>query len=559
MSSAVPPAPGAVYTPGNDLSNADLYTIADSVTAATGFQSTQYADLTAAFVLNSAYLVFFMHCGFAMISVGCVRTRFAKHIAILILADAAASAFGYYFTGYAFAFGDNLDASGAPNGNYFIGTNYFALHALPHTGTSNSDYLWVFQWSFAATACTIVSGAIAERARFESYLLYSVFMAGWVYPIVTHSVWSPMGWAGMLRNTTYAPHRLLGVGAIDFAGSGAVHMVGGCAAAAGCFMIGPRIGRYLPDGTVVDMPGHNSSLFVLGVMILWFGWYGFNPGSQLALVGYSGAIANAAITTTLAPAFASLSALAVKSTINRVSTGRWSYDIMTMGNGALAGLVAITASCSTVYPWGAIVIGIVAGMVYNFGSWVSVKLHLDDPLDAIAVHAWNGGVGVIAPGFIASQGLIQQSYGFANTDNDCTQDPTNSSTNNCPFRQYGCFLGGNGDLLGAQIIYFCWIVGWVLGNMLPFFFILKILGILRVPAEEETLGIDESYHGGHAYPGHGAEYDSSMSKSNGNANGKSNGNFGNNDNSDLTSIKSELAELRATLKSFEHEHPRPQK
>lgn len=504
--------------------------IASINTALASNTTSQFLDVNAGFVLNSAYLVFFMHCGFAMISIGCVRARFAKHIAILILIDACASALGYYLFGYAFAFGNNTDpTNGWDSQNSFIGSKYFAMSGLPHT----SYYLWVFQWSFAATACTIVSGAIAERAKFEAYILYSFFMAAWVYPVLTHSIWSTSGWAGMFRTVPPTPGLkfLLGVGAIDFAGSGAVHMVGGYAAAAGCWILGPRIGRFLPDGTVVDMPGHNTSLFVLGVMILWFGWYGFNPGSQLALVGYSPAVANAAVTTTLAPAAAGISALFARSFLVRKAAGRMTYDVGVMGNGALAGLVAVTAGCSTVYPWGAVAIGFVAGIVYVVGSRVSVLLKLDDPLDAIAVHAWNGTWGVIAVGFFAGEGLIVQSYGT---------DPYTGNN-----RQYGCFLGGDGKLLGAQIIYALWLGGWVLANMIPFWFILKFAGLLRVPANEETVGLDDSYHGGSAYPGHGV--DDYIDKSS--AGAKTNGDSGTGvvSKEDVEQLRAEMNALKATL------------
>jgi Amt family ammonium transporter len=501
-----------------------------------------YQDVTVNYVLSSAYLVFFMHCGFAMLSIGCVRARFAKHIAILILVDACASGVGFYLFGYAFAWGDHANnADGSTSQNRFIGSQYFALSGLPH----NQYYLWVFQWSFAATACTIVSGAIAERTKFETYILYSFFMAAWVYPVLTHSIWSTAGWAGMFRSNPPTPgyNLLIGVGAIDFAGSGAVHMVGGYAAAAGCAVVGPRIGRYLPDGTVVEMPGHNTSLFVLGVMILWFGWYGFNPGSQLILVGgtNSDAVANAALTTTIAPGVAGMSALFAKSFIGRKAAGRMTYDVGVMGNGCLAGLVAITAGCSTVYPWGAVCIGAVAGFLYVLGSRVSILLRLDDPLDAIAVHAWNGTWGVIAVGFFAGKGLIAASYGT---------NPYSPDANNPEFRQWGCFLGGDGSLLGAQVIYALWLAGWVLANMIPFWLLLKYVGLFRVPANEETVGLDESYHGGTAYPGHGADdfLDKSASR-HGKGDSEMNGNSSTEQTEMLQQLRAEVDALkRSTAK-----------
>ena len=481
------------------------------------------AALDAMFTLSSAYLVFFMHCGFAMLSVGCVRARFSKHICILILLDACASAIGFYLFGYAFAYGDGA----APNS--FIGKQFFAMSSLPASGPAFAPqyYQWLFQWSFAATACTIVSGAIAERTRFEAYFAYSFFMAAWVYPVVVHSIWSPAGWANMGRTTGKL---LAGTGAIDFAGSGAVHMVGGFAAAAGALIVGPRIGRFLPDGTVVAMPGHNSSLFILGVMILWFGWYGFNPGSQQAIVGgtNAAAVANAAVTTTLAPAAAGLSALLIGALESKVKTGKAMYGVENMGNGALAGLAAITASCNVVYPWAAIAIGSIAGAIYTAASKLSIKMRLDDPLDAVAVHAWNGAWGVIAAGLFSSQKLVEQSYGTGTADAPI-------------LRRSGAFLGGGGAQLAAQLAYLTWVAAWVIGNMAPFWFILHKLGFLRVPSDEEIVGLDHSYHGGSAYPGGPEEAEDASLKAGAAGGGAAPS------GKELAAIKSEIASLRAAV------------
>ncbi|CAL5222199.1 g4529 [Coccomyxa viridis] len=469
-----------------------------------------------------------------MISVGCVRARFARHIAVLILIDACASALGFYLLGFAFAFGDGQDEAGNLYGNTFIGFKYFALHGADgpqYFATAVRPYaFWVFEWAFAATACTIVSGAIAERARVEAYALYSFFMAAWVYPVVVHSIWSGAGWASMFKPTPYASSYMsswLNTGAIDFAGSGAVHMVGGYAAAAGCAIIGPRIGRFNADGTANDFAGHNSSLFVLGVMILWFGWYGFNPGSQLVLVGLqnSFAVSNCAVTTTLAPAAAGMSALLVRAILTHRTTGKHIYDVGIMGNGALAGLVAITSGTSTIYPWGAIIVGFIAGAWYCLGSQVSVWLKWDDPLDAIAVHAWNGLWGVIAVGMFAAPDLITNSYGTGVFDG--------------AQRPYGfIFSGSDGHLLVAQICYALFITIWVLGNMIPFWFLLKVCGLLRATADEEALGLDSSHHGGSAYAGH-ADDDKSAHTNGGGVGG---GNYAT--KSEFESLRSEIAALK---------------
>ncbi|KAL0036808.1 hypothetical protein WJX79_010957 [Trebouxia sp. C0005] len=477
-----------------------------------------------------------MHCGFAMLSIGCVRAKFAKHIAILILVDATASALGFYLFGFAFAYGDDASADGLnPAGNAFIGKNFFAMNKMAPT----AYYNWVFQWTFAATACTIVSGAIAERTRFEAYILYSLFMSSWVYPVLIHSIWSSSGWASAFRKGTDinslvgGGYLLFGSGAIDFAGSGAVHMVGGYAAFAGAWVLGPRIGRFLPDGTSVDMAGHNTSLFVLGVMILWFGWYGFNPGSQLAIVTPTGstysiasAVSNAAVTTSLAPAAAGLTGLFVTAILLKVKTGKHHWDIMAMGNSTLAGLVAITAGCSTVYPWAAVTIGIVSGFIYPLASRLMVLIRIDDPLDAIAVHAFNGTWGVWAVGLFGAKNLINTSYGY----NPYTEGD----------RHYGCFMGGGGHLLAAQVVYSIWLGAWVLANMFTFFYVLKLLGYFRVNAADEAAGLDASHHGGSAYP---MDLDDDASHKGSSYNGNQSGYNKN----ELDSIRSELASLRQSI------------
>lgn len=433
------------------------------------------ADINAVFVMQSGFLVFFMHCGFAMLSIGCVRAKFAKHISMLILADACASGIAFYLFGYAFAYGV---------GNDFIGKENFALDGL----TLDSMYSFFFQWTFAATACTIVSGALAERAKFESYVMYSFFMAAWVYPIIVRASWSGYSWLGAFR--TEGGRLLFGTGSIDFAGSGVVHMTGGVAALVGCAILGPRLGRFRADGTAVEYAAHNYSLFLLGVMILWFGWYGFNPGSQLAILpaGTSQSVQLAAVNTTLSPCAAALTGLFVKAIISKLKHGHRNYDLMVFGNSTLAGLVAITSGCSTVYPWAAIIIGMVAGILYNAGSILNVFLHLDDPLDAIAVHAYNGAWGLIAPGLFAAKSLIQQSYGVDRPDGRGERE------------FYGCFMsGGNGNLLGAQLVTLLFITGWTAVNFGLFFGLLRVLGMFRVDPKDEEEGLDHSYHGGSAY------------------------------------------------------------
>jgi Amt family ammonium transporter len=226
-----------------------------------------------------------MQAGFAMLSAGSVRAKNAKNIILLNLLDACFGAFAWYVTGYAFAFGD---PSPSADGTYpwtapFIGHRYFFQIDLARTDLVK----WFFQFTFAATSATIVSGAVAERCRFESYICYNLMLVAWVYPVVAHWVWSPFGWMSASRTlaTSTSGYTLLfGSGVYDFAGDGPVHMIGGFASLAGAWVLGPRIGRFDADGKPVDMPGHNAALTLLGVFLLWFGWFGFNPGSTNAIL-----------------------------------------------------------------------------------------------------------------------------------------------------------------------------------------------------------------------------------------------------------------------------------
>jgi len=420
------------------------------------------------FLLYSGALVFFMHCGFCMLSAGSVRGKNAKNIILKVLLDACVGAIGWYIFGYAFAYGDSS--------NNALGTSGFALNSI-----SIPEYKdWFFQYGFAATAATIVSGAVAERTRFEAYLLYAFFLTSWVYPNVVHWVWDERGWL----STQKVDGKFSDTGMIDFAGCAAVHMVGGLAGLAGAIVVGPRLGRFNANGDARDIPGHSASLTLLGVFILWFGWYGFNPGSALQLSANGALVAaNSAVTTTLAAAGGCMSSLLMLLLRNFVISGRWVWDVIGAGNGTLAGLVGITASCSVVKPWAAIVIGLVAGCIYVWAShFVAHVMKVDDPLDAIAVHAFCGAWGLIAAA--------------AFTDEDLGELAGYETGGNA----FGFVMGGDGKLLAAAIVGIVTVTAWVLGHMVPFFFALKVMGLLRVSAAEEQQGLDVSHHGGSAYP-----------------------------------------------------------
>ncbi|MQL81335.1 hypothetical protein Taro_013785 [Colocasia esculenta] len=343
------------------------------------------------YLLFSAYLVFAMQLGFAMLCAGSVRAKNTMNIMLTNVLDAAAGGIFYYLFGFAFAFG-------TPS-NGFIGRHFFGLKEIPMIGFDYSYFL--YQWAFAIAAAGITSGSIAERTQFVAYLIYSSFLTGFVYPIVSHWFWSADGWASPSR-----PDNLLfGSGAIDFAGSGVVHMVGGIAGLWGALIEGPRIGRFDHAGRSVALRGHSASLVVLGTFLLWFGWYGFNPGSFITILksyGPSGsihgqwsAVGRTAVTTTLAGCSAALTTLFGK----RLISGHW--NVTDVCNGLLGGFAAITSGCSVVDPWAAIICGMVAACVLIGCNKLAERLKYDDPLEAAQLHGGCGSWGLIFTGLFA--------------------------------------------------------------------------------------------------------------------------------------------------------------
>uniref|UniRef100_A0A6M2EM77 Ammonium transporter n=1 Tax=Populus davidiana TaxID=266767 RepID=A0A6M2EM77_9ROSI len=439
----------------------------------------QLSDTTYAvnntYLLFSAYLVFAMQLGFAMLCAGSVRAKNTMNIMLTNVLDAAAGGLSYYLFGYAFSFG-------SPS-NGFIGRHFFGLREFP---SSQADYsFFLYQWAFAIAAAGITSGSIAERTQFVAYLIYSSFLTGFVYPVVSHWFWSGDGWASPVKSNN---NLLFGSGAIDFAGSGVVHMVGGIAGLWGALIEGPRIGRFDRSGRSVVLRGHSASLVVLGSFLLWFGWYGFNPGSFLTILksygdsgGYYGqwsAVGRTAVTTTLAGCTAALTTLFSK----RLLVGHW--NVLDVCNGLLGGFAAITAGCSVVEPWAAIICGFVASWVLIGCNKLAEKLKYDDPLEAAQLHGGCGAWGLLFTGLFAKEAFVNEVY------------PNKAG------RPYGLFMGGGGKLLAAQIIEILVISGWVTMTMGPLFYGLKKLNLLRISSEDEMAGMDLTRHGGFAYAYH---------------------------------------------------------
>ncbi len=414
-------------------------------------------------VLIAAFLVFFMNLGFAMVESGLCRAKntvniLAKNFIVFAIASAS-----FWFIGWGLMFGNGnpffgleglFFASGADNSPAMGEAYKGAYAALNWTGVP----LWAkffFQLVFAGTAATIVSGAVAERIKFHSFIIFSFVLVGIMYPITGHWIWGG-GW-------------LASLGMFDFAGSTVVHSVGGWAALAGVLLLGSRTGKFRPDGSVNPIFGHNMSLVTLGGLVLWFGWFGFNPGSTMA-VGDGSAIAHIAVTTNTAAAMAILSSTVMSWLIQKKP------DLSMIINGALAGLVAITAPCAFVSVGSAALIGLIAGVLVVLAVLMFDRLRIDDPVGALSVHLVNGVFGTLAVGLFAQDKITGTATGS------------------------GLFFGGGLKLLAAQaagvaaVGIFTFVVAIVAWSLI------KALMGLRVSAEEEITGLDIGEHGAKAYP-----------------------------------------------------------
>lgn len=406
------------------------------------------SNLDNMFIFFCAVLVIFMQAGFAFLTAGLTRAKNVGNIMMKNLMDFCVGVLAFAAVGFGFAFGSGNDFIGTSG--FFIGSDIAENYLSSYTMSISTFFL--FQVAFAAAAATIVAGAMAERTKFISYMIYSFMITAFVYPVVVHWTWGG-GW-------------LYQLGYHDFAGSGIVHMTGGVAALVGAKILGPRIGKYGPDGKARAIPGHSIPFAIIGAMILLVGWFGFNGGSELFA---DSAVTPVAVTTVLSAAAGAVVAMV----ITWVRSGK--PDVAMTGNGLLAGLVSITAGCGAVYNWSAVLIGIVGGVIVVFAvEFIDKVIKVDDPVGAVAVHGICGAWGVIAVGL------------FAATDLE-------------GFWKKGLFYGGGFDQLGPQIVGVLAITAWVTVAMSIVFLAIKATIGLRVSEQEEMEGLDVHEHG---YPGY---------------------------------------------------------
>jgi Amt family ammonium transporter len=397
------------------------------------------SSLDTFWILFAGALVFFMQAGFALVEAGFTRSKNTANILFKNLMDFSIGTIGFWIIGYGIMFG--------AGSGFFGAFEFFSKVNHAPDGIPNSAFFF-FQLVFAATAATIVSGAMAERTKFVSYLVYSAFITLIIYPISGHWVWGG-GWLASLEIPFH-----------DFAGSTVVHSVGGWLALTGALILGPRIGKY-KNGKVYAIPGHSLLIAALGVFILWLGWFGFNPGSTLSLSDPV-MVANIFVTTNAAAAAGAIATMA----LTWIKYGKPGLS-MTL-NGALAGLVAITAGCDAVTPGGAVLIGLMAGILVEFSVEFFDKIvKIDDPVGAISVHGVCGAFGTLMVGFFATDG--------------------------------GLFYGGGSGLLGTQAIGVFSVAAWAIGCGLVLFLGIKYTIGLRVSKKEEENGLDYYEHGESAY------------------------------------------------------------
>ncbi len=467
--------------------------------------SDEVVDLTLGinilWMILGGFLVFFMQAGFALVETGFTRNKNVAHTMMMNMMVFCIGAVGYWLTGFAFQFGGvnaaypAVSTVGAVGGEWahspitlgdwsgllatplirfgqygFLGGSGFLLGGLG----ANAGVLafFLFQMVFMDTAATIPTGSMAERLKFLGFVFMGLWVSMFIYPIAGGWVWG----GGWLQNLGRAAG--LGNGAVDFAGSGVVHMIGGALALAGAMVIGPRIGKFNKDGSANTIPGHNLSLGVLGTIILFFGWFGFNPGSSLGFVGaFRNLAVIAAINTLMAGAAGGVSAMTYAWLIGPTKKPDPALSV----NGVLAGLVAITAPCAFVDTWAAVVIGLISGVIVCWATALLDKLKIDDPVGAVPVHLFNGVWGVLAVGI------------FANGN------PDTAAWNGVESAVTGLLYGGTTQIL-AQLAEVVSIFAFVFGLSYVFFKVLAAFKVLRVSREVELQGLDIPEMGAVGYP-----------------------------------------------------------
>ena len=455
-------------------------------------------DLNTLWLLIAGFLVFFMQAGFALVETGFTRNKNVAHTMLMNMMVFCIGAIGYWLTGFALQFGGvnytypalgNLSAwSFSPTtlsawagdklasplligGQMFAGLSGWMLGGLG--ASSGILAFFLFQMVFMDTAATIPTGSMAERLKFVGFCLMGLWVSMFVYPVAGGWVWGG-GWLANLGRSIG-----LGNGAVDFAGSGVVHTIGGLVGLTGALVIGPRLGKFNKDGSANTIPGHNISLGVLGTIILFFGWFGFNPGSSLSFSGAGRNLAVlASVNTLLAGAASGCSAMLYKWLIDPIKKPDPGYSV----NGILAGLVAITAPCAFVESWAAVVIGIIAGVWVCIAGNLLEKLKIDDAVGAVPVHLGNGMWGVLSVGLFA----------FGN--------PDTAGWNGVASPVTGLFYGGGWGQLAAQAMEVLALIVFVGGLSFLFFKLLNALKLLRVSKEVEIAGLDLPEMGSLGYP-----------------------------------------------------------
>jgi len=437
---AVAPTPAPAPAPGPDA------------TGAKTLKANEGAPIDYVWILVCGFLVMFMQAGFSMVETGFCRAKNAVNLMAKNTIDFVVASLGFFVIGYTLLKG--ADVAG------LFGWGPLFLRGEQYDVGKYLDFFW--QMVFCGTAATIVSGAVAERLKFSAYLMYSAAVSLIIYPIFGHWVWGG-GWLSKLP---------FGMGHLDFAGSGVVHTIGGMVGLAGAIVLGPRFGKFDKNGKPNAIPGHSITLAALGTFILWFGWFGFNPGSTFN--GHHLRISVIAVNTLLAASAGGFMALVIVYLKTRT------FDVGMMLNGILAGLVAVTAPCAWIEAWAAVVIGLIAGILVVIGVYGIERLRIDDPVGAISVHGINGIWGLISVGFFADG-----TYGNYSTD--------------APFA-LGLFYGGGTGQLIAQVIGAGVAALWAfIGGYIVFKVMAMMFGI-RVSPQEELKGLDVFEHGGSAYP-----------------------------------------------------------